>query len=68
MTQIVTDVITDPTLPRTNGHPCKLKANDVFFYVIKKKNVHSGPKCHHNEAVFFQAQSARGEVCFDCNN
>jgi len=24
LTQIVTDVISDPTLPRTSDHPCKL--------------------------------------------
>ncbi|CAF3374216.1 unnamed protein product [Rotaria sp. Silwood1] len=41
LTQIVTDVISDPTLPRTADHPC--------------------PKCRGNDAVFFQAQSARSE-------
>ncbi|CAF2754893.1 unnamed protein product [Rotaria sp. Silwood2] len=41
LTQIVTDVISDPTLPCTAEHPC--------------------PKCHGNDAVFFQAQSARSE-------
>ncbi|XP_055357918.1 DNA-directed RNA polymerase II subunit RPB9-like [Paramacrobiotus metropolitanus] len=41
LTHIVSDVVADPTLPRTNDHPC--------------------PKCGHQNAVFFQAQSRRGE-------
>jgi len=28
-----------------------------------KKKYFIGPKCRMNDAVFFQAQSARGEVC-----
>lgn len=43
LTHIVSDVISDPTLPKTEDHPC--------------------PKCSHREAVFFQAQTRRAEVC-----
>ncbi|OQV16779.1 DNA-directed RNA polymerase II subunit RPB9 [Hypsibius exemplaris] len=41
LTHIVADVVADPTLPRTDEHPC--------------------PKCQTRNAVFFQAQSRRGE-------
>ncbi len=30
LTQIVTDVISDPTLPRTADHPCKLMGGKVW--------------------------------------
>lgn len=59
LTQIVTDVISDPTLPRTSAHPCKINI------CLKKRyfNLFLGPKCSGTDAVFFQAQSARSEVC-----
>ena len=44
LTQIIGDVIVDPTLPRTEDHPCN--------------------KCGHKEAVFFQSQTRRAQVCF----
>ncbi|CAG0923231.1 unnamed protein product [Notodromas monacha] len=54
LTQIVSDVISDPTLPRSAENPC--------------------PKCKHDEAVFFQAQTRRAEeemklyyVCTNAN-
>lgn len=47
LTQIVADVVHDPTLPKTEDHPC--------------------PVCQGREAVFFQAQSRRAEVCFNMN-
>lgn len=43
LTQICADVVHDPTLPKTEDHPC--------------------PKCGGNQAVFFQAQTRRAEVC-----
>ncbi|EYC21292.1 hypothetical protein Y032_0020g99 [Ancylostoma ceylanicum] len=44
LTQICADVVHDPTLPKTEDHPC--------------------PKCGGNQAVFFQAQTRRAEVCY----
>ena len=59
LTQIVTDVISDPTLPRTADHPCKLiKAH----FDGSSHSTFAGPKCRTADAVFFQAQSARSEV------
>ena len=37
LAKINADVIGDPTLPRSNNHPC--------------------PKCHHQNAVYFQSDS-----------
>ncbi|CAF5206491.1 unnamed protein product, partial [Rotaria magnacalcarata] len=33
LTQIVTDVVSDPTLPRTTDHPCpKCHSSDAVFF------------------------------------
>ena len=58
LTQIVTDVISDPTLPRTADHPCKFNEEISSF----SRELLQGPKCRGADAVFFQAQSARSEV------
>ncbi|XP_057315528.1 DNA-directed RNA polymerase II subunit RPB9-like [Hydractinia symbiolongicarpus] len=56
MTQIVADVVADPTLPRTNDHPCP-KCNQteaVFFQSQSRKADHMrlyyvccAPECNH---------------------
>lgn len=62
LTHIVPDVISDPTLPRTEDHPCpKCHHRWIFIillYFIRQFNFFL---CMYREAVFFQAQTRRAE-------
>ncbi|PAA46305.1 hypothetical protein BOX15_Mlig024333g1, partial [Macrostomum lignano] len=48
LTQIVADVIHDPTLPRTNEHPCPMcHHKDAVFFQSQSKRAEEGMKLYY---------------------
>jgi DNA-directed RNA polymerase subunit M/transcription elongation factor TFIIS len=44
LTQIVPDVIGDPTLPRSEDHPCpKCKHREAVFFQVRQLSLHQSP-------------------------
>eukprot|EP00112_Aurelia_sp_Birch-Aquarium-sp1_P004076 Seg1464.1 transcript_id=Seg1464.1/GoldUCD/mRNA.D3Y31 product="DNA-directed RNA polymerase II subunit RPB9" protein_id=Seg1464.1/GoldUCD/D3Y31 len=69
MTQIIADVVADPTLPRTQDHLCPRLdqfhySSDLYLCLesFPTSTLKSPCTCGHNEAVFFQSQSSKADV------
>ncbi|XP_068273552.1 DNA-directed RNA polymerase II subunit RPB9 isoform X1 [Nyctibius grandis] len=61
LTQIIADVSQDPTLPRTEDHPCQNVPVGLRRPPPGLTSPPPPPRCGHKEAVFFQSHSARAE-------
>ena len=59
ITSIVTDVVGDPTLPRS-----EVKASFINHFCIKDDHYqdHPCPQCRHRESVFFQSDTKKAEA------
>ena len=58
LTNIVADVIGDPTLPRSEDHPCpKCKHREAVFFQVKIITSCTRPYWHFNCALLLKAQS-----------
>lgn len=60
LTHIVPDVISDPTLPRTEDHQCP-ECNHRLVSSFSSKRKYTMCQNYFREAVFFQAQTRRAE-------
>ena len=68
ITNIVTDVTGDPTLPRLIETSCSVtisnaKALNTQLHSLPRSNDRPCPECRHREAVFFQVNSDYTSQC-----
>ena len=66
ITNIVTDVTGDPTLPRLIETPVTIsnaKALNTQLHSLPRSNDRPCPECRHREAVFFQVNSDYTSQC-----
>ena len=66
ITNIVTDVTGDPTLPRlieTSVTISNAKALNTQLHSLPRSNDRPCPECRHREAVFFQVNSDYTSQC-----